>query len=468
MHHNVEQPISSGRKRMRSIAACLLAAAFAAAAFMGCTTKANSPTVSTASSPAATSAPAATPSPTPEISMGAEVSLGVYPAVWCPAVSSQGSIRLTAKGSDGKPLTGDWSATQGAFLLPPVKNDDGTISTPDQQPVSELKGLSEVGWLLPEEERAKGGSIEVSFTHDGQSTVLIFNWDSDMGLMTVGELLVDFSADETRIIKEFSAMVTGGKTNGELLAYTKENITKLKNCLCPVLADGIVNKLINGRQTYTDILDSVAEDNYDALSQLEGKSDFDAVKGTIDSALADAIQPVYDNGYGINFQDGNIYADINWSRVTQALNGQGGDDVTEYIRLAQLEDEKPFVVEGLLEVTADELAQRYADARSYVAKYPLRGGWYGDIEMYRDSYLSSLLILNGQLFPMVGDEFIVPDNLKTAYDGIISKYADDELGKLLADYKALLIKNGWKLTDEVRDFLTDNGVPGYGRLDSNS
>ena len=41
-------------------------------------------------------------------------------------------------------------------------------------------------------------------------------------------------------------------------------------------------------------------------------------------------------------------------------------------------------------------------------------------------------------------------------------------GKLLADYKALLIKNGWKLTDEVRDFLTDNGVPGYGRLDSNS
>ena len=60
---------------------------------------------------------------------------------------------------------------------------------------------------------------------------------------------------------------------------------------------------------------------------------------------------------------------------------------------------------------------------------PCGAGWYGDIEMYRDSYLSSLLILNGQLFPMVGDEFIVPDNLKTAYDGIISKYADDELGK---------------------------------------
>jgi hypothetical protein len=464
---------SGSRNHWAAAAMTLLAALSLSAVFAGCSAQ-NSAAPASAATDAATAAPAATSTQTatlspkteatPSSNVDIEVSLNAYPSVWCPAVSSQGSIRLSAKDSSGKPVPGDWSAARGAFVLPPVKNEDGTISTPDQEAAKELKGQAEVGWLLPEADRKESGSIEVRFSQGGQSTVLLLNWDSDMGLISIGERLVAFTDDERSIIKGFSALVTGKKTTGEQLAYSKQNIGKLGNGLGEVLADGLVNAMESGRLQYSDVLDASAEDNYDALSSLQGRDDFKKFQSGLPDDLAKTIKPLYDNGYLIRFQEDNIYADINWKTVKAALDGKEGNDLAEYIRLTQQEDEKPFVVEGTLEIPLTELAQRYIDARNYVAAYPRRDGWYSDAEvLYKDSYLSSMLILNGALF--AGDDFTVPDNEKAAYDSVISKFASDDLGKLLADYKALLKKNDWKLTNDIRDFLTNQGVQGYGRID---
>jgi hypothetical protein len=445
---------------MAALAGCAGQSASISTATPAATVEA-SPTGSSTASAGPTDTPA--PSAAPTIAVSKNVTLKAFPAVWCPAVSSSGFIHLNVVDENGNPVKGDWSTTRGAFILLPFLNPDGSTSKPDQQPAKELKGLTQVGWLLPEAEQKEGGSIELRFTQQGNSTVLLLAWDSDMGLMSIGERLVAFSADEVRVIKGFSALVKDGKPTSELLTYVKGNIGKLNNGLGEVLADGVVNALENNIPQFSNDLSDLEENYGEELAMLEGMQSFTDVQSTVSKALAAKLKPLYDNGYMVRFQDGQVCPDIRWNDLSKAFAGKEGECLGQYTKIISRESDTPFVVDGTLEVTTDELAQRYIDARAYAAAWPFMDDWHYEAASYKDFYLSSLLTLNGALYS--GDDFSVPQDQQAAYDTVIAKYASDDLGKMLAEYKALLVKNSWKLTDEIRDFLTGHNVPGYGRLE---
>ena len=399
--------------------------------------------------------------PDPTVQPGG-TAIVAYPSVWSPQLSSVRGIRLRANDSAGSPVPAGWSTQKGYFIIPPFRNAEGSVSLPDQKPVREMAGQQEVEWIPGDDKLTGDTTIEIKVSTGGSQTVLILNYTASLQLITTGELGSSFTPEEIKVFQDFASLAGQGKPTGELIDYTKANITRLNSGLGEVLADVILDRLENGRQKYTETLKSFSKAEYDAVTMLESRDDFAKISQQADKELIEKLRPVYDNGYQIRFTDGAIWAGINWNNVISVFGGHEGGEHTLYEEILWTEDEKPYVLEGTLEITLEELAVRYSNALKYTELYPLRTDWHFRIEQTRDAYLSSLLTLNGRLFS--GEGFTVPVDRQDAYNGVIAKFAGNEPGKLLESWVALLKREGWKLTDTARDFLTQHGVSGYERL----
>jgi hypothetical protein len=125
----------------------------------------------------------------------------------------------------------------------------------------------------------------------------------------------------------------------------------------------------------------------------------------------------------------------------------------EYLDVKADESDKPFVMDGAITITADELVGRILKSTEYLENYPDSPA-YDEIKQLNDwrtwVYLGG--IDNSRVFG--SDGRILPEKL-SEFEDMLAEYSDTGFGEILASYLELLEQENYMRTEKIDNFLNN-------------
>lgn len=242
----------------------------------------------------------------------------------------------------------------------------------------------------------------------------------------------------------------------ELIAYLKSNLGSMNEGEAAIAANDLAVQVVNYCASQNPIFDELQGAN-DDLYNLQDVS-YSSANRVENEPVADEtavyLNELIDNGLMFYFAEGLVLdydAEAFLSLFDVGIKCEG----TDFMRIFLSEQKQPSMLEGMLEITKEEMIARYDATVRFISDYP-GSTLLGKIDEIRVSYLETVLISNWGLFDYDTGK------VREEEHAVLNEYAavckGTQLEPILLEYTALLEKEGWEKTEAVTAYLNEQGI----------
>jgi len=271
--------------------------------------------------------------------------------------------------------------------------------------------------------------------------------------VTEADTRVDKSAE---IEKEFNQIEKKTENIEALFNFIDENIADSNAELASNMVYEVIKLCEDYRQEFVNKLsDPEVTDTVFALLPsivVDGGLDLEALMGVNNQKVRNIAEEAIAKKYKLILIEGMIEPIVDYRAYDEYLPYLDFQ-MKEYLDVKADESDKPFVMDGAITITADELVGRILKSTEYLENYPDSPA-YDEIKQLNDWRMWVYLggIDNSRVFD--SDGRILPDKL-SEFEDMLAEYSDTGFGEILASYLELLEQENYMRTERIDDFLNN-------------
>jgi hypothetical protein len=204
-----------------------------------------------------------------------------------------------------------------------------------------------------------------------------------------------------------------------------------------------------GRTIVTPRLEAVAYPDGVHGQRARGREDPDSV----DFVVADSVRRFFEaRGVWAYGAEGDLYLEVSEGNLVRRFGDRLGPAMSDFMQIVALQQTRPYAGDGSLMISWDGLGNRVASTDRFLSEHP------GTLpyEMMKDWHGRHLgfYMLGGPNTPAFEWRTKVLDpRVRSSYQRYVTTYGSTTTGRLIAEYLAVLEKNGWVNGPAVLDFL---------------
>ena len=278
------------------------------------------------------------------------------------------------------------------------------------------------------------------------------------------------TASQESVVNQFDRLQKGGVTTSQLLSFLETHLSEADPAQASALAERYVDLIeskitihMNYEDNYSTRLATIAQSSDEAMQALialRGKTKLGDQAGKFSNDDRAFLENLFASGCTVDFADGMPHCEVRYRELTKLFGNAISDELAAYLGFSALEAEKPYALEGMLEIPPVELAARWETAVGYLKEWPDASDVRREkADTYRQLYLASLVTNAGQMFRI--EDGTVPNDQKAWLNALIGDIDKNDLPQihaLLTEYHAKLEAENWRYTKAVYAFLESKGV----------
>lgn len=267
--------------------------------------------------------------------------------------------------------------------------------------------------------------------------------------------------EQRAIINSFNKLIQDGSNEKDVINFIKQNIASVSKENASTLVLGLEDlqkqklaeeqKYFEGDKNAKPIISE--EILKKAQKEIQGSFSMDMISNIKDVQLRNGLNDIKDRGYRIIAPEGMYNAVIDYNMYKQ-FESFVTLDIKDYIDILAVETDKRTQEDAALIISADQLLNRAISCESFIKKYPLSKR----IKAVKDlcsTYLTYYLygLNNTPAFNYQNKELI--QNFKESYDKVMLNSTNSRIIKGLQQYIKVIVKNNYKLNDQVEKSRKD-------------
>lgn len=254
----------------------------------------------------------------------------------------------------------------------------------------------------------------------------------------------DVNSEKVSLLDKFYAVCDEKKQPSALIDFieSQKNIpaTSLKIMIFKLESKMLEYMPTLGKQAVVDV-------DQEQLKKLGGGEDIldDDFKDKKYDKFRKQLDVIFENGFCLQ-SSGGIYApSINYKKLL-SLASSAGEEVTDYLKIKELDLLHPYVNEGKLAISFNELAERILASENYIEKYKDNEAFNS---LIADFQFKTVIYLTGTALSPISDSdgYILKDVMDS-----YSKYAantDSHLGHITAAYLKYIREHNKKIDKNI-------------------
>ena len=260
----------------------------------------------------------------------------------------------------------------------------------------------------------------------------------------------------TEIENEFNQIEKKTENIEALFNFIDENIADSDIELASNMVYGVIKLCEDYRQEFVNKLNDLeVTDTVFALLPsivVDGELDLETLRDVNNEKVKNIVEEAIDKKYKLILIEGMIEPIVDYRAYDEYLPYLDFQ-MKEYLDVKADESDEPFVMDGAITITADELVGRILKSTEYLENYPDSPA-YDEIKQLNDWRMWVYLggIDNNRVFG--SDGRILPEKL-SEFEDMLAEYSDTGFGEILASYLELLEQENYMRTERIDDFLNN-------------
>lgn len=265
------------------------------------------------------------------------------------------------------------------------------------------------------------------------------------------------STSQSEALQGFTALSQkSGVLPKELIVYIRSNIGKMNEGEPAIVSNEfavhVVNYFISKNKEFQELQGS--NDDLYNLQDVSYSSENRIENESIPVDLAAHLNELIDNNLMFYFAEG-LVLDYDAQAYVNLFGNDVKSEAIDFMQIFLAEQKQPSMLEGMVQIEKKDMIARYDAVKRFIDSYPTYE-YLNQIEAIRLSYLKTILVQDWGLFDYDTGE--VREEARVVLNDYVAASKGTLLEPIIAQYTALLEKEGWKKTQAVTVYLKDQGI----------
>ncbi|SHI97082.1 hypothetical protein [Lutispora thermophila] len=251
------------------------------------------------------------------------------------------------------------------------------------------------------------------------------------------------------IVKEYENMINNETNISQFISFVDKNIEKLS----PENASKLIAKLEELQEIYIGQLEdkyNTTENQTILFEAFKFGLDLEKLKykNIEDEEIKELLKETEELGYKVEMAEGSFFPVIDYG-FYEKYSAYVTEDVKDYISIMAVESGKAPAKDAALAISWGELLERISKQERFLNEHKESVKFEKINELYGKYIFLALHGLDNT--PLFGrSDNRLDDEAKAAYEKAITK--DSQVSKVIKEYYELIKKNGYKMTEEVKNY----------------
>lgn len=254
---------------------------------------------------------------------------------------------------------------------------------------------------------------------------------------------------EKQIMSEFDVIVSQKGNIAGIIGYIDKNISFISQDNATIMVDQLEKAQNQG-------LPALEERFYDQNLQIKIAKEYNPdlasgkIDGIKDQGLKAFLTETFIQGYKVDTAEGMYYPVINYE-FYKKYNPSVTTDMKDYIDIMAIEANKPPAKDAAFVIGWDDILQRALQQERFINQHHESIKIEEVKQLYKKYVYFTFYGVNNTPLFSYSSNLMVPE-AKSAFSKAVTSGGDTHLSKTLEGFWALVKKNNYKLTDEVKKY----------------